>query len=197
MSDKKRKHPMSDSSKLADAAEALVQAALSETNSSMVAMNREVVQGIQSIAADLKGSNDGKTLEALGVLNGKVDTLSSTISQMHVTMCSIDGSLKAQDKLRRIEFALGHCNLEMFRYGSDKRSEDLVKKILLSFRKGSGYHITLDMTLGSYFNSNEDMLASNQKFRDALTSQLFTLLGVQPVWDAQPEKEGRRVIRYP
>jgi hypothetical protein len=44
--------------------------------------------------------------------------------------------------------------------------------------------------------SNEEKLKSNQKFRDALTTQLFTLLGVEPVWDAQPEKDGRRVIRY-
>jgi hypothetical protein len=197
MSDKKRKHPMSDSSKLADAAEALVQAALSETNSSMVAMNREVVQGIQSIAADLKGRNDDKALEALGVLNGKVDTLSSNISQMHVTM-------KTQEKLHRIEFALGHCDLGTFVYYSDSdrsghRSEELVKNILLIFRQGFGYNITLGMTLteSSYRSSNEEKLASNQKFRDALTAQLFTLLGVPPVWDAQPKEDGRRVIRYP
>jgi hypothetical protein len=189
------RNPMSDnSSKLAADAEALMRAAVSKMNSSVVAMNREVVQSLQSIAADLKGRNDEKTLEALGVLNRKVDT-------MHTTMCSIDESLKTQDKLRRIEFALGHCNLEEFYYHSEGyglRSEDLVKTILLNFRKGSGYYISLDMRLDiCNRSSNEEKLASHQKFRDALTAQLFTLLGVQPVWDAQPKKDGRRVIRYP
>jgi hypothetical protein len=197
---------MSDNSKLAAAAEALVRAAVSKMKSSVVAMDREVIQGIQSIAADLKGRNDDeKTLEALGVLNGKVDVLNSNISQMHkssllmqVTMCGIDSSLKTQDKHRRIEFALGHCNLGTFQYSFGIRSEDLVKKILLNFRKGSGYYISIEKTLSNCSGcSNETKLTSHQQFRDALTAQLFTLLGVEPVWDAEPEEDGGRVIRYP
>jgi hypothetical protein len=185
---------MSDnnSSQLAAAAEALVRAAVSKMNASVVAMDCEVVQGIQSIAADLKGRNDDKMLE---VLNGKVDTLNSNISQMHVTM-------KTQEKLHRIEFALGLCNLGTLTYYMDgclhpTRSGQLLRAILLDFRKGSGHYISLDMTLGSYFHSNEAKLTSNQQFRDALTAELFTLLGVEPVWDAEPEVDGRRTIRYP
>jgi hypothetical protein len=196
---------MSDnnSGKLAAAAEALVRAAVSKMNASVIAMDREDIQGIQSITADLKGRNDDeKTLEALqasiGLMNGKVDTLNSTISQMQNTMCSID-------KHGRIEFALGHCNLNKFDYNqySDRvrqRSECLVKQMLLSFRKGSG-HCMYYMTLDPYFYSNEGKLTSNKKFRDALTAQLFSLLGVEPVWDAvlqaELEEDGRRVIRYP
>jgi hypothetical protein len=185
---------MSDnnSSQLTAAAEALVRAAVSKMNASVVAMDCEVVQGIQSIAADLKGRNDDKMLE---VLNGKVDTLNSNISQMHVTM-------KIQEKLHRIDFALGHCSLgtlSYFTYGScyPNRGEQLVRAILLEFRKGSGYYITLNMVHDPHCSSNEAKLTSNQQFRDALTAELFTLLGVEPVWDAVSEEDGRRAIRYP
>lgn len=207
---------MSDN-KLAAAAEALVQAAVSETNSSMLAINREVADGIKSISADLqgRGSNDSETLNSIqaqvgalnskvDTLNSKVDTLNSNIVKMQATMSSIDTSLKTQERLKRIEFALDECSHGVFSYYTNdnsynnERSDALVKSILLNFRKGFGYYIPLEMRLTqpSYGRSNEDKLALNQKFRDALTEQLYTILGVKPVW-SEPEQNGRRVIRYP
>jgi hypothetical protein len=193
---------MSDnnSSQLTAAAEALVRAAVSKMNASVIAMDCEVVQGIQSIATDLKGRNDDeKTLEALeasvGLLNGKVNTLNSTISQMQNTMCSID-------KHRRIEFALIHCNFDMFAYSdsdcSNHRSEHLAKTILLYFRKGYGYCTSLDMILDPHCSSNDEKLKSNQKFRDALTARsCFRCWASNQFGTPCYKPNRRRVIRYP
>jgi hypothetical protein len=172
---------MSDN-KLAAAAEALVQAAVSETSSSMLAINREVVDGIQA----------------------KVDTLNSNVVKMQATMCSIDRSLKTQERMRRVDFALDQCSRGSFVYypnadsHNDASSEVLVRKILLDFRQGFGYYVPSETILNRKRNylSNEDTLASNQQFRDALTDQLYNILGVKPVW-SEPEQNGRRMIMYP
>jgi hypothetical protein len=197
--------------KLAAAAEALVQAAVSETSSSIFAINREVADGIQSISADLKGrgSKDSETLNSIqakvDTLNSNVDTLNSNMVMMQATMCSIDTSLKTQERLKRIEFALDQCSHGVFLYSTNEvcdRSDVLVKSILLNFRKGLGHYIALETTrTGDDYGlpsnlSYKDKLALNQKFRDALTEQLYTILGVKPVW-SEPEKNGGRMIIYP
>jgi hypothetical protein len=163
----------------------------------------------KSISADLKGrgSKDSETLNSIQakvvVLNSKVDTLSSNMVKMQATMCSIDTSLKTQERLKRIEFALDQCSLGhgVFLYytneGSD-RSDVLVKRILLNFRKGLGHYIPLETTLtgDDYGLSKKEKLALNQNFRDALTELLYTILGVKPVW-SEPEQNGGRLITYP
>jgi hypothetical protein len=123
---------------------------------------------------------------------------------MQATMCSIDTSLKTQERMKRIEFAVDQCSHAMFTYypKADSfqvaRSEMLVKNILLSFHQGFGYYIPLEMTLTHHNDcrSYEARLASHQQFRDALTELLHTILGVKPVW-SEPEQNGGRMIMYP
>jgi hypothetical protein len=174
---KKSTSTMSDN-KLAAAAEALVQAAVSETSSSLVATtNREVSDGIKS--------------------------MNSNMVNVQATMSSIDKSLKTQERMRRVEFALDRCSHGNFdyypkEYSMSESCDALVKSILLNFHQGFGYYIPLEMTLTRQHSahSNADKLASNQKFRDALTEQLRSILGVKPVW-SEPEQNGRRMIMYP
>jgi hypothetical protein len=191
---------MSEKNKLATAAEALVQAAVSETTSSTLAITRQVADGIKDISVELKGFNEHT--RTLAAIHSSVEALNVSISKMQKTL---DDSIKSQTKQRRIKWALQSCKQGSFDYSptGDYRShatssEELVRSILHAFRLGNGYYISLDMQMPDtgYHRSNEQKLASNQQFRDALTRQLSAILGVTPVW-SEPEATGQCIIRYP
>jgi hypothetical protein len=186
---------------VAETAEALlVQTAISETrSSSTLAISREVSDGIKDLSEGPKEHRDERTLDAI---HASLDTLNRNICKLQNTL---EDSLQNQDKLRRIEFAIQNCKNGSFDYsptgtsGNGKSTEDLVRLILYDFRLGKEFALRLGLQLPHYAfepRPDEEKIASNQQFRDALTTQLTTLLGVTPVW-SEPNKNGRRTIRYP
>lgn len=123
---------------------------------------------------------------------------------------------RAADKMRRLEFALQNtslvtkdCNFRLaqlvtgtqykeYKYTtSPVDSDELLKDILLSFRKGSGHVIDLyyiDLSKGGSADLNEVKREWTEAFRNKLCDKLDRLLGSYPRFDFR--NNGRVVIYY-
>mmetsp|Transcript_4142 Transcript_4142/g.8894 ORF Transcript_4142/g.8894 Transcript_4142/m.8894 type:complete len:190 (+) Transcript_4142:38-607(+) len=179
--------------KLMDAAEALVKAAVSETEATAVSHGRATVASLESISksvSELHVSNDGKLNLILPLLAEMVISLKGMNSKMEQQV----NILQEEAKRRKIEFALQHTERQNFDYrqdsGYNNKSNSLVTDILWSFLKGNGYYLPS----GARSTSRNTCESTPENFRAALISQLENLLGSKPrITDAA---DGRQIIWY-
>ena len=137
-------------SRLAEAAEALAEAATLEADT---ITNKEVVAAIES----LKTSFDAK-----------INLLKSDISSMKAIM-------EEEQKQTRLYRARECVNLSSFIYYADgykKESKDLAKEVLMWFSLGYGYNLPNGRM--SYYEEN------HQAFRDKFSNQVKALIGRDP-----------------
>eukprot|EP00547_Thalassionema_nitzschioides_P011753 CAMPEP_0194257388 /NCGR_PEP_ID=MMETSP0158-20130606/38929_1 /TAXON_ID=33649 /ORGANISM="Thalassionema nitzschioides, Strain L26-B" /LENGTH=159 /DNA_ID=CAMNT_0038996413 /DNA_START=1 /DNA_END=477 /DNA_ORIENTATION=+ len=135
----------SSSSRLAAAAEELLKAAGAE---SATENQKKMVTGIKS----LKASMDAKlnTIEQnLSTLKDHMGNKVSEIDKRLETMSEAITSIKAEGKMQRLAFAISNADLNSFicyyeengEYYKESKSNDLVRRILFSFRINFGHYL--------------------------------------------------------
>uniref|UniRef100_A0A7S2YPC9 Uncharacterized protein n=1 Tax=Entomoneis paludosa TaxID=265537 RepID=A0A7S2YPC9_9STRA len=196
----KAQRSMTTSSKaeLLEAAEALVKAAVSDTESTSLSHGRATVSGLEEISkgiSEMKVSSDGK----LNTIHQKLFDLDKTLQEMkflmkeEVDILREDQQLRKldleiQNKRHKLEFAMQHADHEEFVYylSSSRRAESsvstgLVKDILLAFLRDKGFVLSSDLRLakkndygglGAY-----EHFGSEKDFRRKLVRLLESLLG--------------------
>jgi hypothetical protein len=123
-----------------------------------------------------------ETLESLKKLSVGSDALAQSIASMKGELIKSNNEiikvLNAQDKDRRMEWALANSSIGCFDYyerrGSRKSTAALVQTVLMYFRRGSGCSID-NISTSAHFDQE-----SQQACRDALVTQLHGLLGSKP-----------------
>ena len=165
-----------DPDKLARAAEELIKAASSHVDFETLAINRDAVEALKKLASEtasvknsltsLKESQDAKMntmIQSIGNVEGKLDVLTQRI--------------EAQTKNQALAWAYDNASVNAFIYydkpkdsyshGNQVQSTELVRTILLSFRRNCGHHVA-DRSLIRYYNESEEAKASGEKkFREA------------------------------
>lgn len=191
----------SSASKLTEAAEALVQAAVAETEASSLALGREVVDSIQNISKDvdaLKTATDNKSnmiVQHLADLKTAVASVKTAVDlQSDVIKLQIQ-AIEAQTKLHRIDMALRDVaslpglNFDYYKAGDGFcQSINLCKNILRSFYKGCGYFIE-----GMYISTGRPHETDPKDFQEKLSNHLETLLGKRPKIGVS---DGKQAIWY-
>ena len=102
-------------------------------------------------------------------------------------MQSIADNQQQQVKNQKLEWAIMNANLGSFKYFQKDNSEHaidstvFVKTVLLSFRRGVGQYITNRSMERYHFHADKTPIdAGEQRFRDALVSQVHDLVGSRP-----------------
>lgn len=108
----------------------------------------------------------------------------------------IKQSIDAAQKMSTLEWAITNAEIEEFtyyesgdgRYYSQRKSSDLVERILIGFRQGRYCDISQFIKENIY--SQTDINHSKQLFRQALKSQIYDLTGVMPRFVFKTNKNG-------
>lgn len=189
---------------LAAAAEALVRAATEEVENTALSLGRETVDGLKKISSDnvyFKESFDAK----INTVNQNIANMTEAITAMKKEVMNLNDSVLLQNKRQTIEWAISNAEVNEFtyyekdaNYGNRKTSTAFIKCVLLSFRRGIGWYID-NRAMAEYQNEQyyHDAKAKNeaseQKFRDTLSSRIHDLTGVKP---RVAKSEGKWAIFY-
>ena len=177
-----------DSRKLAEAAEALVQAAVAETEANSLALSREIASSVKLLAdGSFKASVDGKlntTNQHLADLKDAVALVKASVDLQTDAIKSLTKTFQEQTRLQNITDAIKNDNyLALIRFVyrgnndsyTSNHSDTLVKAILRAFRKNQGYYIT-GLYIGETYSNNKDVAG----FQKKLCDQIEDLLGKRP-----------------
>jgi len=191
---------------LSEAAAELVRAAEMEVNvatqkklsSSLEALKESFDTKLNTIQQVVKqsstNSDDKMTTVNQNIVNltGKINTVNQNIVELNETM-------KHTQKMQSLAWALQNADIGSFSYYdpnsySDKNSADLLRKVLLWFRRGHGCYIGDSMLQHSRYFNEQEKEESREKFRKELAAQIYSLTGANPRW--QKETDGRYAIYY-
>jgi hypothetical protein len=192
---------------LVEAAEALARAALSEAETSSLAVGRETVAGLIALkeSIDQKFNTNNQKLETLG------ESISAELLKVTSEVQSLKHAIEKQDKFQRISFGIQNSHVGSFKYrlfsqedsyskntayGREYDSADLVKSILLSFQKGWGYdpgRCAVGIQ-NSGFQTRVNAEKAEEEFRISIIDQIFSLIGTKP--SITKEADGRYAIYY-
>jgi hypothetical protein len=163
---------------LAVAAEELVKAACAHVETTSLSLGRDTVAGLTKIA-----SHTSSIVTSIPSLKDSVAT----------SIISLKDTDALSSKRHELGWAIDHADLNSFKYyEKEKRgysssavsSTAFVKTVLISFRQGKGHYIKdrslHEQSYSSYSNDKSEPEAGEQRFRDALASQISDLTGVQP-----------------
>jgi len=146
-------------------------------------------------------------------LDAKINTVNQNIASLKEELTKLNASITSQTKLQRLEWAIQNADIGTFGYNlyenkssypTRKNSKDLVRQILLWFRRDRGYFFgdgsIGDLNLGNYYNyvqEKERVDAENERmradFRNALVEQIHALVGQKPRLE---KKDGGRYCMY-
>ena len=120
-------------------------------------------------------------------MEAKQNTTIQHLEDVKKTMSELKECISLQSKQQRLQWAIAKSDIGSFEYydktGGRRKSSDLVKEILLWFRRGPNCCFLIqDRSLQSYsYNDSPQKIAEKEKqFRDELVDQIHTLLGVEP-----------------
>jgi hypothetical protein len=97
----------------------------------------------------------------------------------------LNSAIAVQTKNQKLQWAIENSGLNSFHfYVKDNynrvESTSFAKKILLSFRKGTGHSIA-NRSMKEYTRHGKDTEEGEKQFRDALSTQIHELLGQKPL----------------
>jgi hypothetical protein len=167
-------------SKLAAAAEELIKAAGSYVEVESLRYGRETVDELKLLSKGV--TTNGTSLTSIKVsFVDKINTLNQSILLLKKDIVLMEMN-------RSLEWAISNAGIGSFTHylkgtHGNLDSTDLVRKILINFRRGMGYYIT-GRSLSSYSNDysyqQKDHSEEEKKFRDVLSNQIFNLTGRKP-----------------
>jgi len=179
------------SSKLTIAAEELIKAACSEVEDTSLAIGKETVESLEKLL--IGSSSIENSLGSLkSSMDSKLNTLNQSILNLKEAVVAAIGlqvaAIGLQSKDQKLQWAISNAGMNAFMFYQKHESHyyrqdttnstDLVKTILLSFRKGCGLNIT-NRSKKQWVGNNHGE-EGEKKFRDALSNQLHELLGHKP-----------------
>ena len=205
-------------SEVADAAMNLVDMVTSSVGTSQLSMQNATNQHLVDIKKNLAGveatlnSNAAKD-QYLVEIEKKITSLADKMDTQQKTLDTQQKTLEAEGKMRRIEFALQNLSLasKYFKpmklpkeknchgYCTTIAPDELLKDILLSFRKGEGMLIQdyiWDKTRSNphYLDPREIKNEWKTDFRNELSNQLRALVGQTPRF--HDYGDGRMAVFY-
>ena len=180
----------SPSSKLAAAAQELLKAAGAEVSSdAQKKISTDLVSFKESFDARLNTVNQSITT-LRSHADDKANTADQRLASIDQRLASLEQKvllqtqkISKQTKLQTLSFAMQNAVLVSFTYFDtySKESSTLVSNIMISFRRGFGYHLpdgTLQNIDKHYYK--EKWEKSNKDFRDKLVEQIHGLTGTKP-----------------
>jgi hypothetical protein len=191
-----------DSNNLAAAAEALVQAAVTTTQTNSLALSRDIAASVKQLSDESKSfkeSTDSKLNTTNQHLVDLKDAITSVKTALELQTDAIKlqtAAIKEQTRFQLISSALKEesylaSNRFIYRDANNATaySDQLIKTILLNFRKGNGLYITNLYLCEGHYSSNKD----SDGFEKKLCDQLHHVLGVCP---KITKADGKTTIRY-
>ncbi|GKZ00515.1 hypothetical protein MPSEU_001003900 [Mayamaea pseudoterrestris] len=192
--------------KLTAAAEALIQAAVSVTESNSLALSREIAASIKDVSEGsklVKESMENKlntTNQHLCDLKDAVSAVKTSIDAQTEAIKLQTAAMKDQARFQQITSALTtsdqYLTAHRFTYYvngdhySSGQSDQLIKRILILFRKNCGFYITnYSLNSTQYSSSSKDCAG----FRKNLCDQIQDILGQRP---RVTETDGKTTIWY-
>lgn len=154
----------------------------------LVLQCQQVSSSMEAKSTDIVAPNASQHTEQgldtkLNTLNQHMSDLQQEIRGLQDQMTALKTAMNASEKKRALEFAFENAHFGSYRYNtsssSNKESKDLVKSIVLAFRRGLGHYLPE----GGYLQSIKwpRQCPENEKqFRDALLQQLSDLIGQSP-----------------
>ena len=193
------------SERLSAAAEELIRAASLESN----AVGAEkTVQAIQNLRNDIKkavAAFKESTDSKINTTNQNIETLKRKYSEMEDKLTKLSDNAIESNKMQRLEWAIAnidtvyHQNHDL-KYAhvsrhSCHRCNDLLRDVLLCFRKNRGYNLGdyTDSSSYSYYDTAEVKQEKQKKFRDEFAILIHELTGSKPRIEAR-KKDGKENI---
>lgn len=139
----------------------------------------------------LKESVDSNMKKLQKLMPSTLDTIKQVLDKNNQTLNEVlNGMNKINDRInvieknQKLEWAIQNSNIGSFFYfnkGSYNKvdSTKLVKEALVSLRNGGGYYI-IDKSLHPYNGYANEIQSGEQKFRNALSAQVTSLIGKKP-----------------
>ena len=123
-------------------------------------------------------------------MDSKLNTLTQRLGNVGKSIASLQKSFDDQAKLQNIAFGLGNSHLDSFEYYyfgpemdvnfcDNQNSSNLVKFILLSFRRGLGACVD-NAALIKKKNDSAKLKKSQEDFHNKLINQIHGLIGTKP-----------------
>ena len=160
--------------------------------------------------AKFSSNSQAKTLAEISAMkksaDGKLNKINQRLNNIDSKMAAIQKDINHQTKLQALAFAIENSEIYSFQYyqyqddntegyAVKAQSADLVRDVLLNFRRGYGY-ILPKGTMSSFpwGHTLEEQAKSNTKFHAALVARIHTLTGTKP--RVEEEDDGSFVIYY-
>jgi len=161
--------------------------------------NQEVVE--QQPREQDVSSSSYKIIEAFkNSVDSRIDTLNQQFEGLNNEMSSIQTTVNKDIKMRSLEWAMENVtNYGVFKYrhatiepNTIYESADLVRSVLLWFRKGFGTPIDNDIYISDK-RWEQPQEGEKELFRDKLSEQIYQLTGQKP---RLVKKNGTFIIHY-
>jgi hypothetical protein len=187
----------SKKARLEEAAEALVRAAVSVSETASLAIGRDVAKKLDKLDKLERVSEDIVSLKESS--DTKLNTIHQDICNLKDEMAKVSQALKTEAKVQRIQFAIDHVENRqngqyVFATSSVMRiREDLLTPILSSFMRGFGYNLPGNAYLYGV-SSNQNNEKGYEDFRSKVVTELHELLGKKP--RLNKEANGKYAVFY-
>jgi len=189
---------------LSEAAAELVRAAEMEVNvatqkklsSSLEALKQSFDTKLNAIQQVVKQSSTNSD-DKMNTVNQNIVNLTGKINTVNQNIVDLNETMKHNQKMQTLEWALQNAEIGSFSYYepnsySDKNSADLLRKVLLWFRRGEGCYIGDSTLQQSRYLNEQQKEESREKFRKELAAQIYSLTGINP--RLQKETDGGYAI---
>jgi len=181
-------------SRLSNAAEALVEAALLDAGT---ASQKELASKLEAlqISLDNKLNTVIQTQKASDLnFDNKINTLNQHLVELKKDMSKISSSIQEENKQKTLERALSMTDLESFQYydGKLNYSADFAKIVIKWFMLDQGYYLPNASLKPQTYREVTD--EETKAFRDKFKEQIKVLIKREPRLEKKPD--GRFAIWY-
>jgi predicted RNase H-like nuclease (RuvC/YqgF family) len=183
--------PPTKKNRLAEAAEALIEAASLETDSmtqkqltaNLDSLKSSFVDNLNRVVQKLQSSNEN--------FDAKINTLNQHVHDLKIEMGALKKIMENQTKQKTLELALTLLDLNSFTYfecsnnyhANQKNSSELAKTVIRLFMLGYGYNLPLEATLTNeqrFTTSTAEKELLKKAFIDKFAGQIRALIKREP-----------------
>jgi hypothetical protein len=150
---------------------------------------REGIDASMAQGRTVHGEIVAKLMEGMDANRNEAQATRDEIAKLNSQLELQNIKLDFQTKMQNLAFAFQNAEANTFDYYPEKPGRQLVRPILLSFRRGGYYSIpSKHGTLGHDLTGNERR-KSEQAFRDKLSEQIHELTGAKPRFEFKKEED--------
>ena len=132
-------------------------------------------------------------------VNQNIVNLTAKINTVNQNIVDLNETIKHTQKLQSLAWAIQNADIGSFSYYepnsyNSKNSAELLRKVLLWFRRGQGCYIGDSTLQDERYLHDQKKEESREKFRQELAAQIYSLTGANP--RLQKETDGRYAVYY-